>query len=50
LAGIENILCKSLGSKAPLNAANATLAALQNLTPFVDIARKRGKTIMEILS
>ena len=50
LAGIENILCKSLGSKAPLNAANATLVALQSLTPFVDIAKKRGKTIMEILS
>lgn len=50
LAGIENILCKSLGSKAPLNAANATLVALQNLTPFIDIAKKRGKTVMEILS
>ena len=29
LAGIENILCKSLGSKSPLNAANATLNALE---------------------
>lgn len=50
LAGIENILCKSLGSKSPLNAANATLVALQNLTPFKDIAKKRGKTIAEILN
>lgn len=50
LAGIENILCKSLGSKAPLNAANATLEALKNLTPFKDIAKKRGKTIAEILN
>jgi len=50
LAGIENILCKSLGSKAPLNAANATLVALKSLTPFIDIAKKRGKTIAEILN
>jgi len=50
LAGIENILSKSLGSKSPLNAANATLEALQSLTPFKDIAKKRGKTIAEILN
>jgi len=50
LAGIENILCKSLGSKSPLNATNAALEALKNLTPFKDIAKKRGKTIAEILN
>lgn len=50
LAGIENILCKSLGSKSPLNATNATLEALKNLTPFKDIAKKRGKTVAEILN
>lgn len=50
LAGIENILCKSLGSKSPLNAANATLDALRRLTPFKDIAKKRGKTVAEILN
>lgn len=50
LAGIENILCKSLGSKSPLNAASATLNALNSLTPFKDIAKKRGKTIAEILN
>lgn len=50
LAGIENILCKSLGSKSPLNATNAALEALKSLTPFKDIAKKRGKTIAEILT
>lgn len=50
LAGVENILCKSLGSKSPLNAANATLDALKNLRPFKEIARRRGKTVAEILS
>lgn len=50
LAGYENILCKSLGSKSPLNATNATLDALRKLTPFSEIAKKRGKTVREILN
>lgn len=50
LAGIENILAKSLGSKAPLNAANATLEALKALTPFSEVAAKRGLTMAELLN
>ncbi|MBR6301454.1 30S ribosomal protein S5 [bacterium] len=50
LAGIENILSKSLGSKSPLNAANATIAALKALTPFNDVAKKRGLTMSELLN
>ena len=50
LAGIENILSKSLGSKSPLNAANATLDALQSLTPFSEVAKKRGLTMAELLN
>ena len=50
LAGIENILSKSLGSKSPLNAANATLDALKKLTPFTDVAKKRGLTMAELLN
>ncbi len=50
LAGIENILSKSLGSKSPLNAANATLDALQKLTPFTEVAKKRGLTMAQLLN
>lgn len=50
LAGIGNILSKSLGSKSPLNAANATIAALKNLTPFSDVAKRRGLTMAELLN
>ncbi len=50
LAGIENILAKSLGSKSPLNAGNATLEALKALTPFSEVAKKRGLTMAELLN
>ena len=50
LAGIENILSKSLGSKSPLNAASATVEALKSLTPFNDVAKKRGLTMAELLN
>ena len=50
LAGIENILSKSLGSKSPLNAANATMAALKELRSFNDVAKKRGLTLKEMLN
>lgn len=50
LAGIENILAKSLGSKSPLNAAYATLNALKALTPFTEVAKKRGLTMAELLN
>ena len=50
LAGIENILAKSLGSKSPLNAAYATINALKALTPFNEVAKKRGLTMVELLN
>lgn len=50
LAGIENILSKSLGSKSPLNAANATMEALKNLRTFGDVAKKRGLSVKEMLN
>lgn len=49
LAGIENILSKSLGSNSPLNVARATLKGLAELRTFEQIARARGKSVKEIL-
>ncbi len=49
LSGIENILSKSLGSKSPLNAANATLDALKSLRSFPDVARARGIDMKKML-
>ena len=50
LAGIENILSKSLGSKSPLNAANATMDALKNLRTFGDVAKNRGLSLKDMLN
>ena len=50
LAGIENILSKSLGSKSPLNAANATMEALKELRTFNDVAKVRGLTLKQMLN
>ena len=50
LAGIENILSKSLGSKSPLNAANATMEALKSLKMFNDVARRRGLALKDMLN
>ncbi len=50
LAGVENILSKSLGSKSPLNAANATLNALQALKPFDVVAKRRGLSLKDMLN
>lgn len=49
LSGVENILSKSLGSKSPLNAANATLNALKSLRTFKDVASVRGISVKQML-
>jgi len=43
LAGIENILSKSLGSNNPLNAANATMKALKMLRSPEEIFKLRER-------
>ncbi|HQH50625.1 MAG TPA: 30S ribosomal protein S5 [Candidatus Cloacimonadota bacterium] len=47
-AGIENILCKSLGSNTPCNVVKATISGLKSLRTLSDIARLRNKSISEI--
>lgn len=47
-AGIENILCKSLGSNTPGNVVKATIKGLQELRTVGEVARLRGKTIAEL--
>ena len=49
LAGIRNVLAKSLGTTNPINMAKATVAALQGLRRPDEVARARGKTVQEIL-
>lgn len=50
LAGIGDILSKSLGSRAPLNVARATVDGLKNLRTFEEAARLRGITIKQMLA
>ena len=49
LAGIRDILSKSLGARTKNNMANATLDALKQLKTPEHIAELRGKTVEEIL-
>jgi small subunit ribosomal protein S5 len=49
LAGIRDVLAKSLGTTNPINMARATVDGLRRLRRPEDVARMRGKTISEIL-
>jgi len=49
LAGIRDVLAKSLGTTNPINMAKATVAGLKNLRRPEDVAKMRGKTISEVL-
>ena len=49
LAGIKNILAKSLGSDTSLNIVKATMQGLSAMKKVEDVAKLRGKTIEEIL-
>ena len=49
LAGINDILSKSLGSANPMNLLPATVAALKGLRRPEEIAERRGKTVAHVL-
>ena len=49
VAGIQNILTKSIKRDNPHNVVRATFDALRQLRQFSDIAAARGKTVAEIL-
>ena len=48
VAGVKDVLAKSLGASNPVNNAWATINALKSLKTIEDIARLRGKTVEEI--
>jgi small subunit ribosomal protein S5 len=49
LAGVGDILTKSLGSSNSINMVNATLEGLQRLKKAEEVAKLRGKTVAELL-
>ena len=49
LAGITNILSKSLGSSTPINIVRATMRGLESLRTVEEVAAIRGKTPEEIV-
>ena len=49
LAGIRDVLSKSLGSQNPINLVKATVEGLQSLKRPEDIAELRGKSVAHVL-
>lgn len=49
LAGVKNILSKSLGSNTKVNMAYATLKALKSQRTIEEVAKLRGKKVEEIM-
>jgi small subunit ribosomal protein S5 len=49
LAGIRDVLAKSLGTTTPINMTRATVDGLKRLVRPEDVAAMRGKTIREVL-
>ena len=49
LAGVRDVLAKSLGTTNPINMCRATVQGLKSLVRPEDVAQLRGKTIAEVL-
>jgi len=50
LAGIKNIYTKSLGSNNKQNVVLATINGLKNIKSPEEVAKKRGKSVAEVLA
>ncbi|ADL11730.1 SSU ribosomal protein S5P [Acetohalobium arabaticum DSM 5501] len=50
LAGIKDILTKSLGSDNPLNMVNAAIQGLKEIKDVEKVAELRGKSVEELLN
>jgi small subunit ribosomal protein S5 len=50
MAGVQDILTKSLGSANPHNVVHATMVGLTELKSDKEVAKMRGKTVEEILT
>ncbi|WP_282706195.1 30S ribosomal protein S5 [Fuchsiella alkaliacetigena] len=50
LAGINDILTKSLGTDNPLNMVNATIQGLKDMKDVEKVAELRGKSVEELLN
>jgi small subunit ribosomal protein S5 len=49
LAGVKDVISKSLGSKTKINVAYATLEALKSQKTVEEVAKLRGKKVEEII-
>ena len=49
LAGVKDVISKSLGSKTQINVAYATLKALKAQRTVEEVAQMRGKKVEDIL-
>lgn len=49
LAGVGDVLSKSLGTNNPINVVNATIEGLSRLKTAEQVAKLRGKTVAELL-
>ena len=49
LAGIRDVLAKSLGTTTPINMTRATVNGLRRLVRPEDVAELRGKRIVDVL-
>jgi small subunit ribosomal protein S5 len=50
IAGLHNILSKSLGSSNPHNMVKATYSALKNLTDPLEVAQRRGISLQKVFT